>query len=282
MTIPLPFTTTDLHAGSLPEEVSPGRFLWHVPDGWQQGRGAFGGLVLGALVRAIEASEPERPGSVTGNLARHARSVTAEIAGPVLPGDATIEVVQNRRGSGLSAWNATLLQQGEGIVRCSAILARARNTDPPGLHLSPPSPPPWSEVPTMPAEGGLGVPVFTRHLEFRPMGPLPFSGFPEPVSQGWIRTRAPLTLLGAPEIVALADAWWPAGLTSAPAPRPMATVAFTCQLFPPRSPLDPTIPLFYRGRVIAEQDGYMAEFRELWSPDGHLLALNQQTIAWIR
>jgi len=29
-----------------------GRFLWDVPDGWQQGRGAFGGIVLAALTRA--------------------------------------------------------------------------------------------------------------------------------------------------------------------------------------------------------------------------------------
>ena len=29
---------------------------WNVPDGWQQGRGAWGGLVSGALVQAIEAT----------------------------------------------------------------------------------------------------------------------------------------------------------------------------------------------------------------------------------
>ena len=33
-----------------------GRFVGEIPDGWQQGRGAFGGLVLATLLRAIERS----------------------------------------------------------------------------------------------------------------------------------------------------------------------------------------------------------------------------------
>ena len=30
---------------------------WQVPNGWQQGRGAFGGLVLATLLRAIERAD---------------------------------------------------------------------------------------------------------------------------------------------------------------------------------------------------------------------------------
>lgn len=273
MTDSPPFTTSDLLAGSTPEPVSPGRFVWVVPDVWQQGRGAFGGLVLGALVRAIESSEPEKD--------RVVRSVTAEIAGPVLPGEATIEVVQNRRGNGLSAWNATLYQQDQGLVRCSAVLARARNSDPLSIHLPTPSPPAWSDVPAMPIDTP-GTPVFTRHMELRPMPPFPFSGAEESLAGGWLRTRHPLPALGAPEIVALADVWWPSALATVRAPRPMGTVAFTLQYFPPAVPLDPSLPLYFRGRVVAQQEGFMAELRELWSADLRLVALNQQTIAWIR
>lgn len=274
MTDTPPFATPDLLAASAPEPVSPGRFALRVPDGWQQGRGAFGGIVLAALVRAIEASEPDE--------GRAVRSVNAEIAGPVLPGAALVDVTEVRRGKGLSAWNATLSQDGQGLVRCSAVLARARNTDPPALYLPLPSPPPWTEVPAMEMSPASGVPVFTQHMEFRPMGPLPFSGAREPLAEGWIRARHPLPSLGAAELVALADAWWPAAIVTAPAPRPLGTVAFAAQVFQPSPPLDPAAPLFYRGRVLADQDGYLAEHRELWSPDMRLVALNQQTIAWIR
>ncbi len=275
MTDSPPFTTDDLVLGSTPTLVSPGRFLLNVPDGWQQGRGAFGGLVLAALARAVEMSEPEKD--------RTLRSFNGEIAGPVLPGEAMIEVTELRRGNGLSAYNATMLQQGQGLVRGSAVLARPRNTtDPFRLHMPVPAPPPWADVPVIPLESAPFVPTFSRHLEFRVMGPLPFSGAKDPVGEGWIRIKRTPAALGGPEIVALADAWWPAALATSPIPRPMGTVAFGLQHFPPKAPLDPAAPLYYRGRVVAEQDGYLVEMRELWSPEGRLVALNQQTIAWIR
>jgi hypothetical protein len=256
-------------------EQSSGLFSLTVPDGWQQGRGAFGGLVLAATVRAIEASEPEKD--------RKLRSVTAEIAGPVLAGEAEIQTAHLRRGNGLSSWNATLLQQGQGLVRTSAVLARARNTEPPRLHTERPRPAlPWKETPNVPEHLMGFAPVFTKHLDFRLLGPGPFTGAKEPVSEGWVRFATPPASLGAAEVVALADAWWPAVYATSTVPRPVGTVAFSLQYFPPEEPFDPAVPFHYRARVLAEQDGYLVEMRELWTEGGRLVALNQQTIAWIR
>ena len=39
--------TSDLAQASAVEALGAGRFHGVVPDGWQQGRGAFGGLALG-------------------------------------------------------------------------------------------------------------------------------------------------------------------------------------------------------------------------------------------
>ena len=54
--------------------------VWNVPDGWQQGRGAFGGLTLAALARAAgdRVDPSERP----------LRAITAEIPSAVLVGPA--------------------------------------------------------------------------------------------------------------------------------------------------------------------------------------------------
>lgn len=273
MTDASPRAIDDLALVTTPEQQSAGTHLLHVADGWQQGRGAFGGLLLGAMVRAIQTSEVEKERTV--------RSVNAEIAGPVLPGEATIEVAALRRGSGLSTWNATLSQQGQTLVRLSAVLARARAEDAPKSSLEAPRLTPWSEVAVLPMAGPF-VPIFTHHLEFRPTGPLPFSGTSEAVASGWVRPKRTPATVGAPEIVALADAWWPAALAASAVPRPLGTVGFALQLFAPKTALDPAAPLYHRARVVAEQEGFFAEFRELWSPDGQLVALNQQTIAWIR
>ena len=46
--------------------------------------------------------------------------------------------------------------------------------------------------------------------------------------------------------------------------------------------VDPAAPWFHRARLAAATDGYVVEFRELWSHTGKLLALNQQTFVIIK
>src|SRR5437879_5846273 len=79
-----------------------GVFRFDVPEGWQQGRGAFGGLVVAALARALEAFEPapDRP----------LRTLNAELCGPALPGPSEIRVEAIRRGSGVTTLAARLVQ----------------------------------------------------------------------------------------------------------------------------------------------------------------------------
>ena len=71
------------------------RFDLEVQPGWAQGRGTFGGLVLAALVRAMQQCEPESERSL--------RSVTGELVGPVVPGACEITVELLRRGNAASS-----------------------------------------------------------------------------------------------------------------------------------------------------------------------------------
>ena len=252
------------------ERDGDARFTLHVADGWQQGRGAFGGLVLGALLRAVEACEPDP--------ARRLRSLTGEIVAPVLVGEAHIAVEPVRLGSGVSTWSATLRQDGETRAQVSAVLGRTRPVD----HRWAPAPPAmaaWRDVPSFPVAGP--GPTFAQYFEYRNSGPLPFSSAAEPAAEGFIRPRGRVTW-DAATVVATADAWWPASLAIESAPRPTATVAFTLQLFAPDPPAAPDAPLFHRARAVAAEEGFQMESRELWTPQGGLVALNQQTFVWIK
>ena len=80
------------------------RFTLTVPDGWQQGRGAFGGLVLGSMVRAAE--------SAAATPDRRVRTVSGEIVAPVAVGEAEIVVAPWRTGSAVTVLQATLRQEG--------------------------------------------------------------------------------------------------------------------------------------------------------------------------
>ena len=270
---PTPPTTDDFALATRVVPAAEGRYQITVPDGWQQGRGAFGGLVLGALARAMLHAEPEA--------ARVLRALTGEIVGPVPPGAAEITVKTLRRGNAVSTWEAWLTQGAEVLARASAVLGRARTADRDGTELTPPAMgAPWSEVPVVPIGPPMG-PHFARMYEYRPTDAGPFRGADRSEAAGWVRLRQP-TALGAPEIIGLMDAYWPASFARETAPRPMATVAFTLELLADPSALDVTEPLFYRASAVAAQQGFVVEFRELWTARAELVALNQQTFVIIK
>ena len=265
----------DLSEATRVVPLGDGVFGLRIAEGWRQGRGAFGGIVMGALARAIGACEEDTE--------RVFRTLTGAIAAPAMVGDATIEVIEMRRGSAVSTFDATLLQNGEILARATAVLGRVRRDARRILPDNPPPPPasPWADLNIAPLRAPF-APEFAQHFEFRPLGALPFTGAQEPTADGYVRPRRCASPLGAPEIVALADAWWPASFAIEPAARPIATVAFTIQFSPSEAPLLASSPLRHRARAVAAQDGYVVEFRELWTGEGALVALNQQTFVVIR
>lgn len=262
--------------GSAIMSLGDGRYVADIPDGWQQGRGAFGGLVLGALLRAIEASEPD-PG-------RRTRSLSGELCGPVLPGPVEIHVTALRRGNNLSNLDARMIQNGEVLARASAIVSSDRVLETPTLVDEVPAcvaaAPDWREVPALPMAAPMG-PVFAAHIEFRPTGPLPFTGGAQPEVHGFVRYRSTPTRLDAPALVGLLDCWWPAVFSVEHRPRMMATVAFTAQLLAAPGSLASDVPLLHVARARGMHGGFFVEFRELWAGT-RLVAMNQQTFAYLR
>ena len=246
------------------------QFQFEVLAGWRQGRGAFGGLVIGALINAIELR--------VADPARKVRSVTAEIPGAVEAGVVDIAVDALRIGKNVSTLRAGMAQQGE--IRCHAvaILAATRASAAPMA---------WNELtaPTLPSWRTLqplsGNAEFTQHFEYRLVEGIPLSGGP-PRTLGWIRPRDAGPDRGAAYIAAMADAWWPAAFSRMTAPRPMATIAYTLDIVGGVDGLDPDAPLIYRAQVPVCGDGYFLETRELWSEDGRLVAINHQTFAIIQ
>ena len=266
---------TSFAAASAIRPDGEARFAWEVPDGWQQGKGAFGGLVLGTLLRAMEACEPDP--------ARRVRSLSGEIPAPVVAGSTTIEVELLRRGGGTTFLSARARQAGATVARASALLAASR---PPGAARAggaPPRLPPFDrgvEVPPPPV--GAGAPRFTVRYEYRPEPPYPYSGAAEAGATGWLRARpgagAAPAALDAPAIIGLLDAWWPAALACERTPRRMTTVTFMAELLVDPATLDPAAPFAYRARLDGVADGFSVEVRELWQGDA-LVALNQQVFA---
>jgi len=258
--------------------VDDGLFEADVPDGWQQGRGAFGGHVFGILVRAACDTE--------GDPVRVLRSFSSDIAGPVLPGVASVRVRVLRRGKTLTNLHAELEQAGDVVAAANLTLSGPRQVEaPPTPVIETPADAlrAWREVPVTPVGPPFG-PVFAPHYEFRNVGPLPFSGSAQAVNAGFIREK-PLeqgaaNTLDSPAITALLDTYWPALFPIASRPFAMTTVSFASQYLHTAG-LSADEPLFFRSRALVQSEGYCVEFRELWSRE-RLVALNQQTFAILR
>jgi len=252
------------------ERVSDSEHRLVVPDGWQQGRGAFGGLVLGALIDAMRSREEDA--------SRVVRAVTGDLCGPALPVESRIVSRVLRRGNNQTNVAATLEQAGAVVAHATCVLASARKVAaPPRVTLDPPRRVPYEQAQVLPAAAPFG-PRFAAHYEYRSAGPMPLSGGSDAVVLGWIKERVPLARVTASALVARLDAFWPAILSVETAPRPVATVSFLAEILCEPSALDPVAPLFYRARTVAQGSGYFVELRELWHGD-EPVALNQQSFA---
>ncbi len=257
---------------STPSPIADGRYSLDVPTGWRQGRGTFGGLTIGALVRAIE--------HAVGDSSRTVRSLTAELPGATAAGPADITVEILRKGNSVTTARASLVQGGETKAHVVGVVAATRRGHGPlsWQELTRPEAPPWSAVEPL-AMGTEGWPEFATNLEYRLVEGMPQSGASTAV--GWIRARHPGGLRDTGHIVAMMDAWWPVAINRLPTVHPMATIVYSLEVIAGIDGLNPESPLLYRATSPVLADGYCLETRELWGEDGRLVAINHQTIAII-
>lgn len=256
-------------------------FEAEVPDLWQQGRGAFGGLVFGTMLRAALAAEPDPE--------RRARTFACDVAGPVQPGRAEVRVHTLRRGRSQTNLQLTLSQEGAVLASALCTLSGARPlSEASALAPRAPEVPAGAlrdpeAVPVMPSMHDRGGPVFAQHYEYRLTGPKPFKGGPVAENAGFIREPGADGELDAPGVVALLDAYFPALFAVVPPGSRMlsTTASFNAQLMHVDAPIRADAPLYFRGRTVHYSHGFNVEFRELWHRD-QLLGLNQQTFVVLR
>lgn len=252
--------------------VDDGRFAWEVPDGWHQGRGSWGGLPIGAMIRAVTRAEhdPERI----------VRTVSLQIAAPAFPGAHSVAVTPVRIGKGMSTWAVRIEDADGGFVAGGTVItgvprASAADRDVTGWSpVTAPVAPPAADVPI--AQTPPPFPEFTTMFEYRVHSGFPLMG-DVAETLGWINYRDPV----APSdisLLALVDAWYSVNLVPLRELLPISTVNFTANLLIDPATLSAGEPLLHHGLVSGFGDGYTSEQRRLWTSDGRLAVDNLQTI----
>jgi acyl-CoA thioesterase len=250
--------------------LGEGRYRGDIHPEWFQGRGAYGGMLGGALLRSMMRE--------LNDAARAPRSLTVHFCAPVAEGEATLAVRIERAGRQVTHLSARLEQAGQVACLASATFATSRETPLVYDEARPPRVPPPSDVPTVPSEQ---LPTFAAQFEYRwCVGAAPFSGATEARSGGWIRPRVP-TPLDAPLVVGLLDAYPPAALSRVKGFCNGATMDYTAHFYAPL-PLTLAAPeAFYlrTGHSRHAAEGYADDLAELWSERGQLLAQLRQMAA---
>lgn len=254
--------------------------VWDVPEGWRQGRGAWGGLVSGQVMTAASVGIEE-------NWAP--RSLTIAMMAPVPAGPVHCEVTDLKRGSAVWVKRVTLhSDDGQMLTAATVVFGAPRQrTTASDFEAGEPPLPPQQDAATV-ALGPPLAPEFTGNLNFRPVAGFPYSGSSGRFTAGWIGPVAgyedPLT---PAVIAAYADAWWVAclaaldGSSLTDGPPPVATVDFslTFPQDPPPGAVVGASGLWHVGEIVAGEGGYITELRRLYDSAGRLLALNTQVVA---
>lgn len=244
---------------------------------WLQGRGVYGGIPAGAMVRAME--------QAVGDPARPIRSFTVHFCEPARVGPARVGVELVRAGGRVSHARAEVTCDGVVVAFSSASFCAAR-----------PVTMCWDEVvapeATNPVDvprtlvGALGGPRFTRLFDYRSGGgPSLWSSAREARVRTWVRPVQP-AVVDAALVVGLLDAGPPALGVRDAGPRPLASVDFRVQFlraFPLEgcgAPDERHWLLDARARTVAE--GYSEELTHLFSPAGQPVATCQQLIAILK
>ncbi len=254
------------------EEVEEGVFEGSFPEEWYQGRGAFGGVVVAAMIRGLEA--------VVNDESKRLRSMQVQFCGPLVAEKARLEVEIQRRGSSVINASAKIVQKGEVKTTALALYGGMRNSAIDFEAREMPDVPPPEEVDPAP-ESPL-FPKFSRHYEYRFCnGAIPYTGSEEATGGGWCRPIGDTKAADEARVAALLDAWAPAILARATAPTPAATISWNIHLYRPLPLEDADADDFY---LIASEsqiavNGYADEQTQLWSEEGELIAEGSQLVA---
>lgn len=263
-------------AGSTLVRTGPQTFSWRVPEGWLQGRGAWGGLVVAAHVGAAQSQQSDI------DPARRVRTISAHLFGALPPGEAVVQVECLRAGSAMTTWQVSITGSDGQSASQSVVIAglpRPVGDDSWGTAAMPDLPS-WTDLPSAPVRPPVG-PQFGAHFDYRPVEGIP-GAQAAPRALGWLRPAGQWEHWTAPTLLGIVDAWWPASYVAMPNVRPMGTVSFSAHLLVDPSTVDPDQPLGYEGWVSTTDEGFTSETRRLWSPDGRLLVENHQSIVVIK
>ena len=239
-----------------------------VPEGWMQGRAAFGGLAAALVYETIAGESDDAP----------LRSLTISFVAPAKQGKLERQAQVLRRGSSVTQIEGRGVQEGQVVTAALASFGRERTSS---ISVALPTAPAFTapeDCQALPDIEGL-TPEFARHFDYRiAKGALPYSGISDTRFGGWVRFRdcdEPVTIS---HLLALIDAWPPAVLQMLSELAPASSLTWTLELPHPLSQCSAADWWQYQAEIEQAADGYAVIQARVWDAHGRPVALSRQTV----
>ena len=240
-----------------------------IPEGWRQGRTAYGGLTAGLSLIAARKQFPDLPPF---------RSATINFIGPVA-GDPVFTSRILRQGRNVTSVETEGTVDGKPVSSCTFIFAAQRSSTIRVDYPAPDAPLPAScELFTPPAAKDF-VPGFFDRFDTRLIaGSRPMSGADEGYIRTWSRHRDLSSREGIASLLTLGDVLPPAAL---PLFKQMGPVSSVNWIFTVLTDDPKTQEGWWHveTKLTAALGGYSTQVMRIWNTDGQLIAEGMQCVA---
>ncbi|MFZ1362647.1 MAG: thioesterase family protein [Candidatus Nanopelagicales bacterium] len=254
--------------------LKSGRWVWEPHEGWLQGRTVFGGLTVAAIANAMTVEV--LAGLAAGSAQPILRTIQYSFPAPILPQEAIIEVIVDRRGSSATFVSAVVNQNGQVVGRANAVFGASRDSDVNKSLAAPVLDMTLDEATTFPYIEGV-TPEFTRNFDMKwAVSEYPFGQGTEGIVGGYARHKSEAQ--GVPAILALLDTWPPSVLPMFKEPAAASSVALTMHIVEDVPVVGPDDWFEFKYTTQSAAHGYTTEIGQL-SYEGKVIAWVEQLVA---
>lgn len=240
-----------------------------IPEGWRQGRTAYGGVTAGLSLAAAQTQFPDLPPF---------RSVTVNFIGPVT-GDPIFTSRLLRQGRNVTSVETEGRVDGKVISNCTFIFGALRESSIAVDFPAPDAPAPESCDPFTPKNAEAFVPNFFNRFDTRLIaGARPMSGADEGYIRTWSRHHDEESRQGIASLLTLGDVLPP---SAAPLFKAMGPISSVNWIFTVLSDDPQTTDGWWHveSRLTAAAGGYSSQVMRIWNTDGELVAEGMQCVA---
>ncbi|MEM9600951.1 MAG: thioesterase family protein, partial [Pseudomonadota bacterium] len=238
-----------------------------IPDGWKQGRTAYGGLTAALmLVRAQAMLDTPLP----------LRSALVNFTGPVSE-PPIIETAILRQGRNVTTLGARGDIDGKAVCTATFSFGAARDSHL-NVDCAAPDAPDPDDCPAFLDVDSPFIPTFTRNFETRLIeGNRPMSGGTSKRLRCWARHGDEASREGEAALLCLADILPPAALTIMKQIGPVSSMTWICNIL--RDPGTDEGWYQVEADLTAAVDGYSSQVMRIWNRRGDLIVEGMQSIA---